>query len=76
MPIYVHSYLAELFAEWEMFQTKVAEKIKTHMLCSMHFLNRKSCPLWDNVEKYGRARQATHDNIMLRIKDAICMPDN
>jgi hypothetical protein len=29
-----------------------------------------------NVEKYSTARQATNDNIMLRRKDAICMPDN
>jgi hypothetical protein len=26
--------------------------------------------------KYGRARQAIDDNIMLRRKDAICMPNN
>jgi len=29
----------------------------------------------ENVEKYGRARQTTDDNIMLRRKDALCMPD-
>jgi hypothetical protein len=28
----------------------------------------------ENVEKYGRARQTTDDNVMLRRKDAICMP--
>jgi uncharacterized protein (DUF362 family) len=28
-------YLAEFFLEWEMFQTKVVEKIKTHILCSI-----------------------------------------
>jgi len=44
------SYLAQLFLEWEMFQTKVVEKIKTHILCSVTFF-RKSCRLWDNVEK-------------------------
>jgi hypothetical protein len=27
-------YLAELFLEWEMFQTKVVEKTKTHILYS------------------------------------------
>jgi len=32
-----------------MFQTKVVEKIKTHILCSVTF-SRKSCHLWDNVE--------------------------
>jgi hypothetical protein len=40
----------------------VVEKIKTHILCSVTF-SRKSCHLSDNVEKYGRARQATDDNI-------------
>jgi hypothetical protein len=48
--------------EWEMFQTKFVEKIKTHALCSVTFF-RKSCCLWDNVEKYGTPRQATDDNI-------------
>jgi len=36
---------------------KVVEKIKTHILCPMTFF-RKSCRLWDNVEKYGTAGQA------------------
>jgi hypothetical protein len=27
-------------------------------------LFRKSCSLWDSVEKYGRARQVTDDNVM------------
>ena len=44
-----------------MFQIKVVEKIKTHILFSVTvFL--KSCRLRDNVEKYRRARQAT-DNM-------------
>jgi len=33
-----------------MFQTKVEEKIKTDVSCSVT-LFRKSCRLWDNVEK-------------------------
>jgi len=33
-----------------MFQTKVVEKIKTHILCSV-IVFRKSCRLWDNVGK-------------------------
>ena len=28
-------YLAQFFLEWGIFQTKVAEKIKTHITCSM-----------------------------------------
>jgi hypothetical protein len=68
MKIYVRlwQYLADFFLEWEMFQTKVVEKIKTHILCSITFF-RKSCRLWDNVEKYGTARQATDENIIRRM---------
>jgi hypothetical protein len=29
------SYLSQFFLEWEMFQRKVVEKIKTHILCSV-----------------------------------------
>jgi hypothetical protein len=70
-------YIAKFFLEWEIFQTKVVEKIKTHILCSITFF-RKSYRLWDtgNMEKNGTTRQATHDKIMLRWEDAICMPDN
>jgi len=45
-----------------MFGNKLVEKIKTHVLCSVTFF-RKSCRLWDNVEKYCRAGQATDDKI-------------
>jgi uncharacterized protein (UPF0305 family) len=62
-------YLAEFFLEWEMFQTKVVEKIKTRILCLATFF-RKSYRLWDNVEKYGTARQATDDNIIRRMRFA------
>jgi len=31
-----------------MFQTKILEKIKAHVLCL--FFYRKSCSYWDNVE--------------------------
>jgi len=57
-----------------MFQTEVVEKMKTHALCSVPFL-RKSCRLWENVEIYGTAKQATDDRKMLCTKDAICFPD-
>ena len=53
-----------------MFRTKVVEKIKTHILCSVTFF-RKSYRLWDNVEKYCRAGQATVDNMA----HAHCMLD-
>jgi hypothetical protein len=45
------SYLAHFVLEWEMFQTKGAEKIKTHILRSVtFFFFRKSFGLWENVE--------------------------
>jgi hypothetical protein len=45
-----------------MFQTKLVEKVKTHILCSITFC-LKSCCLWNNVQKYDSAREATGDNI-------------
>ena len=35
--IHLWSYLTEFFLEWEMFQTKVVEKMKTYILCSIFF---------------------------------------
>jgi hypothetical protein len=52
-----------------MLQTKFVEKIKTHILYSItSFL--KSCHLCDNVEKCCKARQATGDNIIRRMRVA------
>jgi hypothetical protein len=56
-------YLAQFFLEWEMSWTKVVEKIRTHISSTITFRFRKSCRLWDNVEKYCRARQVTDDNM-------------
>ena len=50
---------------------KVVDKIKTRILCSINFSFWKSCRLWDNVEKYFRAGQATDDNV----EHAHCMLD-
>jgi hypothetical protein len=47
-----------------MFQTKVAQKLKTSILCSINFFffeNR--VVISENVEKYRRAGQATNDNM-------------
>jgi hypothetical protein len=62
-------YPAEFFLEQEMFQTKLAEKIKTHLMF-YNFLGGKSLHLGDDVEKYGRARHPTDDNIIRSKKDA------
>jgi hypothetical protein len=54
MQTYVHLwyYLAEVFLEWGLFQIK-----------SITFF-RKSCRLWDNVEKCNRDGEATYGNII------------
>jgi len=54
------SFLAQFSLEWEMFQTQVLEKIKTHFM----FRNfcRKIVSFLDNVEKCCKAGKATDDN--------------
>jgi hypothetical protein len=59
--VYFGSYLAQ-FLEWEMFQTEVVDETKTHILCSVTVF-QNSFVLWDNVEKYCTAGQATDDNM-------------
>jgi hypothetical protein len=55
------SYLAEFFLQYELFQTKVVEKIKTHILCPITLKNRAVCEImW---KKYCGAGQATDDNM-------------
>jgi hypothetical protein len=62
-----------IFFEWEMFQTKVVEKTKTHILCPVTF-SEKSCSLWDSGGKYGgRVRQVTDHNIIRYISFACCI---
>jgi hypothetical protein len=59
------SYRAQFFIGREMFRMKVVEKIKTHILRPVtFFFLRKSCRLWDTVEKYCRAGEATDDNMV------------
>jgi hypothetical protein len=45
-----------------MFQIKVVEEIKIHISLSETFF-LTSCHLWDNVEKYGGAREAADGNM-------------
>jgi len=69
--IHFLSYLAHFFLECGMCQTKVVEKIKTHVLYTVTIFFRKSCRLGDNVDKYCGAGQATDDNMA----HANCMLD-
>jgi hypothetical protein len=68
--IFFLSYYALFFLEWELFQTKVVEKIKTNIL-DEQFFSPKIPPFMRYVEKYCRAGQATDDNIA----HARCMLD-
>jgi hypothetical protein len=44
------------------------ENQNTHFMFSNFF--RKPLPLWDNVERYGKARQATDENVIRRMRFA------
>jgi hypothetical protein len=49
-----------------MFEIKIVDKIKTHILFAITFLKKSN--LYEiNVEKFGRARQATDYNIIRRM---------
>jgi hypothetical protein len=63
--VHVQKYCAEFCLEWEIFQTKVVEKNHNIFYIQWRFFRRFQL-LWDNVEKYGRYRQATGDNIARR----------
>jgi len=46
-----------------LFQTEVLEKIEKNVCFSVTFFPRKLCRLWDTVEEFGRAGQATDDYV-------------
>jgi hypothetical protein len=51
-------YLAQFFREQEVFRIKFIERIRTHILCSIHL--SENCAVWDKV----RARQATEHSVI------------
>ena len=70
--IHFLSYLAHNFLEWEMFQTKVVEKIKTHILCSITFFF--PIRLWDNVVTFSRVGLATGGSIIRLMRISYWIP--
>jgi hypothetical protein len=58
--VHLCQYRAEFFSEWDTFQIKFADKIKTHISFSIN-LSLKSCRFWHNVEKCGKAKD---DNVI------------
>jgi hypothetical protein len=67
--IYIFIIFPSVFLECKEFQI-IVEKIKTHFMVN-NFFFLKSCYLWDNVETYCRAGQATGDSVA----HAHCIPD-
>jgi hypothetical protein len=55
----------------KMSQTKIVEKIKTHILRLIFFFENRA--VWDNVENYDMAGQATDSNIIWRLQIAWCV---
>jgi len=49
-----------------MFHTKFVKKIKTHFV--FNNFSRKLCRLQNNMKKYGRAGEATYNNIIWRMR--------
>ena len=57
--VHFWSYLARFFLEWEMFQSKVVEKIKTHILWSVTLFFFKLAVyeiMWQNIAEPGRSQ--------------------
>ena len=67
--------LTSLFTTMRNISGKFVEKIKNTSYVQDFFL-QKLCHSRGNVEENGTAREAIDDNIMLRRKGGICMPDN
>jgi len=59
------SYLSKFFLEWDVSDKSCRKNQDTFY--AQYPPPRKSCPLWDNAEKYCTGRQATHDNIIRRM---------
>jgi hypothetical protein len=64
----VHELVKIKYNNYDMHEDKI--KI-TYFMFNKHIFFRKSCRLWDNVEKYGTARQDTDANMA----HAHCMLD-
>jgi hypothetical protein len=62
--MYLHLWynLAELLLKWEIFRDNLQIKSK-HKFDVQYILFRKSCYVWNNVEKHGRARYNTDDDV-------------
>ena len=70
--IHFFLYLAQFFLEWETFQTKVVEKIKTHILCTVTFFSENHAVygiMWKNMLQPDRSNMT-----IWRMRIAWCIP--
>jgi hypothetical protein len=65
--IHFWTYLPQFFLEWDIFFSDKSYRANQNTYFrlnnSFFFCFRKSCRLWDNVEKYCGVGQATDDNV-------------
>ena len=61
-PMYIYDHISLSFPRNKKYFKGSRENPNTHFTFS-NFFFRKSCRLWDNVEKYSIAGQATHKNM-------------
>jgi hypothetical protein len=68
MKTYAHlsQIITEFFLEWGI-SDKICRANQKHFYIEQ-LLSRKSCRLWDNVDKYCSAGQATTDNLELALR--------
>jgi hypothetical protein len=65
------SYLAQFVLEWEMFQTKVVERVKTHILCGNKMPTRCNSTLHRQLE--NRAPNTTDNNHLYNTLELLMM---
>jgi len=63
-PIYISDHMLLTSSYNEKCFNKHCTETQTHILYSITFFFFLFCRLWDNVEKYCRARQPTDDNMV------------
>ena len=69
-PMYIYGTIYVNYSYSDKFQAEVAEQFKTYSCFMFNNVSPKSCRLWDNVEKYGKTRHVTYDNIIRPVRFA------
>jgi hypothetical protein len=75
-PMYLYDLSRWILLKMQKVSNKTCRENQNTYFVFTKFFPPKSCRLWDNVEKYGTAGAATDNNIIRRMKNAICMPSN